>query len=71
MPYNRANLDAERNELPVSRTKKWIWLLLVLPGVLFVTLFMLIPLFSLCMTSFFPDQSFSFSSYFSLFRDVY
>ncbi|MBQ7785096.1 MAG: ABC transporter permease [Clostridia bacterium] len=32
---------------------------------------MLIPLFSLCMTSFFPDQSFSFSSYFSLFRDVY
>lgn len=55
----------------MNRKKNFVWLLLVLPGVLFVTLFMLIPLFSLCMTSFFPDQSFSFSSYFSLFRDVY
>lgn len=55
----------------MNRKKNFVWLLLVLPGVLFVTLFMLIPLFSLCMTSFFPDQSFSFSSYFSLFKDVY
>jgi len=46
-------------------------MLLVLPGVLFVTLFMLIPLFSLCLTSFYPDQSFSLSSYFSLFKDLY
>ena len=60
-----------KDEPPVNRKKNFVWLLLVLPGVLFVTLFMLIPLFSLCMTSFFPDQSFSFSSYFSLFRDVY
>lgn len=55
----------------MNRKKNFVWLLLVLPGVLFVTLFMLIPLFSLCMTSFFPDQSFSFSSYFSLFKDIY
>ena len=55
----------------MNRGKNWIWLLLVLPGTLFVTFFMLVPLFSLCMTSFFPDQSFSFSSYFKLFRDAY
>ena len=60
-----------KDEPLVNRKKNFVWLLLVLPGVLFVTLFMLIPLFSLCMTSFFPDQSFSFSSYFSLFKDVY
>lgn len=46
-------------------------MLLVLPGVFFVAFFMLIPLFSLCFASFFPEQRFSFSSYFSLFGDVY
>lgn len=61
----------ERNELPVSRTKNAVWLLLILPGTLFVTLFMLVPLFSLCLTSFFPEQSFSLSSYFKLFGDAY
>ena len=55
----------------MSRGKNWIWLLLILPGTLFVTFFMLVPLFSLCMTSFFPEQSFSFSSYFKLFKDAY
>ncbi|MBR5560096.1 MAG: ABC transporter permease [Clostridia bacterium] len=38
---------------------------------LFVIFFMLVPLFSLCFTSFFPEQSFSFSSYFKLFKDLY
>lgn len=61
----------ERNELPVKQKKNRIWLLLILPGTLFITVFMLIPLFSLCLTSFFPDQSFSFSSYLKLFGDVY
>ena len=51
--------------------KNRVWLLLVLPGVLFVVFFMLIPLFSLCFASFFPDQHFSFSSYLSLFQDTY
>ena len=55
----------------MSRGKNYIWLLLVLPGVLFVIFFMLVPLFSLCFTSFFPEQSFSFSSYFKLFQDAY
>ncbi len=64
-------LDGERNELSVSRGKNYIWLLLVLPGMLFVIFFMLVPLFSLCFTSFFPEQSFSFSSYFKLFQDAY
>ena len=40
-------LRVERNELPVSRTKNAVWLLLILPGTLFVILFMLVPLFSL------------------------
>ena len=55
----------------MNRAKNYFWVLLVLPGVLFVTLFMLIPLFSLCLTSIFPDQSFSLSSFFSLFKDLY
>ena len=55
----------------MSRGKNYIWLLLVLPGVLFVIFFMLVPLFSLCFTSFFPEQSFSLSSYFKLFQDAY
>ena len=55
----------------MSRKKNYIWLLLVLPGMLFVIFFMLVPLFSLCFTSFFPEQSFSFSSYFKLFKDLY
>ena len=55
----------------VNRKNRWIAAALVLPGVLFVVFFMLIPLFSLCLTSFFPDEHFSLSSYFSLFGDVY
>ncbi len=55
----------------MSRKKNLLGMLLVVPGVLFVIVFMLIPLFSLCLTSFFPEQSFSLSSYFGLFRDVY
>ena len=55
----------------MNRKNRWIAAALVLPGVLFVVFFMLIPLFSLCLTSFFPDEHFSLSSYFSLFGDVY
>ena len=55
----------------MSRKKNLLGMLLVVPGVLFVVFFMLVPLFSLCLTSFFPEQSFSFSSYFGLFKDVY
>ena len=55
----------------MNRKNRWIAAALVLPGVLFVVFFMLIPLFSLCLTSFFPDEHFSLSSYFSLFGEVY
>ena len=55
----------------MSRKKNLLGMLLVVPGVLFVVFFMLVPLFSLCLTSFFPEQSFSLSSYFGLFKDVY
>ncbi|MGN0997897.1 MAG: ABC transporter permease [Candidatus Ventricola sp.] len=55
----------------MNRRMNLVWPLLILPGALFVILFMLVPLFSLCFATFFPDQSFSLSSYFSLFKDVY
>ena len=48
-----------------------IWVLLVLPGVIFVTVFMLIPLFSIVISTFFPDSSFSFQNYISLFGSKY
>ncbi|HIS94503.1 MAG TPA: ABC transporter permease, partial [Candidatus Ventricola gallistercoris] len=35
----------------MNQKKNRVWLLLVLPGVLFVVFFMLIPLFSLCFAS--------------------
>ena len=55
----------------MSRKKNLLDMLLVVPGVLFVVFFMLVPLFSLCLTSFFPQQSFSLSSYWGLIKDVY
>ena len=48
-----------------------IWLLLVVPGVFFVVFFMLVPLFSLCFSSFCDEAGFSLSNYFRLFGDVY
>lgn len=46
------------------------WLLL-LPGVLFVVFFMLIPLFSIIFTTFVPEGVFSFDAYLKLTRDIY
>ena len=54
-----------------SGMPKAMWLLLVLPGVVFVTVFMIIPLFSIMISTFVPDQSFSFSNYIKLFQSVY
>ena len=64
-------MSAERVKPSVNRKNRWIAAALVLPGVLFIVFFMLVPLFSLCLTSFFPGERFSLSSYFSLFGDVY
>ena len=51
--------------------KTRVWLLLVIPGVFFVVFFMLIPLFSLCFSSFYGDTGFTLANYFRLFGDVY
>ena len=51
--------------------KTKVWLLLVVPGVFFVVFFMLIPLFSLCFSSFYGDTGFTLANYFRLFGDVY
>ena len=51
--------------------KTRVWLMLVIPGVFFVVFFMLIPLFSLCFSSFYTDTGFTLSNYFRLFGDVY
>ena len=51
--------------------KTRVWLMLVIPGVFFVVFFMLIPLFSLCFSSFYGDTGFTLANYFRLFGDVY
>ena len=51
--------------------KSKIWLVLVVPGVFFVVFFMLIPLFSLCFSSFYGDTGFTLANYFRLFGDDY
>ena len=51
--------------------KTKVWLLLVVPGVFFVVFFMLIPLFSLCFSSFYQEAGFTLANYFKLFDDVY
>ena len=51
--------------------RKWFWLPLVLPGVIFITLFMLIPLFSIILSTFFPESTFSLGNYFSLFGNQF
>ena len=51
--------------------KTKVWLLLVVPGVFFVVFFMLIPLFSLCFSSFYDDAGFTLANYFRLFGDMY
>ncbi len=51
--------------------RKQMWLLLVLPGVLFVTVFMLIPLFSILISTFVPDGDFTFDNYGKLLQSVY
>ena len=54
-----------------SRMRKSFWLLLVLPGSLFITVFMLIPLLSVVISTFFPESSFTLANYSGLIRNVY
>ncbi len=51
--------------------RKWMWLLLVVPGTLFITVFMLIPLFSILFSTFMAESRFSLENYTRLFTSVY
>lgn len=56
----------------MSRKVKKTLLMLVLPGVIFIVVFMVIPLFMLLFTSFYPDGgSFSLSGYSAIFGSTY
>ena len=50
---------------------KRAWLLLILPGMLFVTVFMLIPLFSIVISTFFPEDALTLNNYGKLLESVY
>ena len=51
--------------------RRGAWLLLILPGVVFVTVFMLIPLFSILISTFSADGAFSLDNYGKLIQSVY
>ena len=57
--------------MPRNRLGKTVWLLLILPGVFFISVFMLIPLFSILFSTFFPDRAFSLDNYGKLLQSVY
>ena len=50
--------------------RKRMWLLLILPGAFFVTVFMLIPLFSILLSTFFPENRFSMDNYVRLVQSI-
>lgn len=57
---------------PLVEKKTKIYWLFLLPGCLFIVFFMMIPLFSLILKTFFDESgSFSLESYFSMFGSVY
>ncbi|MFV0496644.1 MAG: ABC transporter permease [Candidatus Fimivivens sp.] len=55
----------------MKRAKGVVWLLLMLPGILFVTLFMLIPLCLLAVTTVSQNGSFSWEAYIAMFGSEY
>ena len=62
----------ERLVRPVLEKKTKIYWLFILPGCLFLAVFMLIPLFSLMLTTFFDEAgNFTLSQYFSLLDSTY
>ncbi len=54
-----------------SGKRACVWLALILPGVFFVTIFMLIPLFSILVSTFFSDSIFTLENYGKLLRSTY
>lgn len=55
----------------MGHIKKWMGLLLLVPGVLFVAVFMLIPLFTLLFSTFTENSTFSLAAYYKLFQSEY
>ena len=54
-----------------SGKRACVWLALILPGVFFVTIFMLIPLFSILVSTFFSDSIFTLENYGKLLPSTY
>ena len=54
-----------------SGKRACVWLALILPGVFFVAIFMLIPLFSILVSTFFSDSIFTLENYGKLLRSTY
>ena len=54
-----------------SGKRACVWFALILPGVFFVTIFMLIPLFSILVSTFFSDSIFTLENYGKLLRSTY
>ncbi|MGN8816758.1 ABC transporter permease [Oribacterium sp. HCP28S3_H8] len=56
----------------MSLFKKKAWFFMILPGMLFLSVFMLIPLFALILTTFFhPDSGFTLASYQEILTSAY
>lgn len=55
----------------LKEKKTRIYLLFILPGILFIVFFMLIPLFSVVIKTFFMEGKFSLDSYFKMFSSTY
>lgn len=55
----------------LKEKKTRIYLLFILPGILFIVFFMLIPLFSVIIKTFFMEGKFSLDSYFKMFSSTY
>ena len=51
--------------------RKRMWLLLILPGAFFVTVFMLIPLFSILLSTLFSESTFTLGNYGRLVQSTY
>lgn len=61
----------ERTDSDLKEKKTRIYWLFILPGILFIVFFMLVPLFSVIFKTFFSDGTFTLESYFSLFSSTY
>lgn len=56
----------------MSSLKNKAWIFMILPGILFLLVFMLIPLFTLLLATFFPGEgSFSLSAYVEIVKSAY